>query len=545
MNGTANKRRKRARTDHFEAVGIDMDLEMPLNFDDGHDKLGHAPDTQETIPEEQPTDTEPITINVSATKPTKLEDILNEVPGIEVEDTYTYKFESNLGPNCEIKTSSMAQVPPAINQQLTKTLDKNTAAQVFKLLNKYRLESKQEKKAPVTAADETVAAGGKIDQGKKPVVVKYYINHITALIEAKKAQLSSSLMTLTPLRYDISMCAFLRIVLWLPALCRKMGAPYAIVKSKFRPGTVVHKKTATALPLVDVKPEDKHDLAADVSAVKANCNFPDTTKSSTRSGGAGECGIMSNNAFTKREPALKQLGPHVSSHFPVVGSEHSQSQRRSPKKPLSAYIFVGPDYRSSEPGLAEGEVTKAAGIIGQRWKELTDGEKKVPTQLRFVDSADADAIGQHQVDTGLLDAAKARRKRGAAASKANADSHDDKRTKFDPPKKEQLLGGPSATKGLVAWTDIVRKRFPNFISSKHTQLSQFAKNIIKERGLPDMRVMSASATHIATLTIPTQLADEFMEAVEQNYGSTLASNRGSMPAAPPSPSVDAGGSSGE
>ncbi|KAJ3037853.1 hypothetical protein HDV00_001268 [Rhizophlyctis rosea] len=151
----------------------------------------------------------------------------------------------------------------------------------------------------------------------------------------------------------------------------------------------------------------------------------------------------------------------------------------------------------------------------------------------------------HQVDTGLLDAAKAKRKRGAAASEANADSHDDKRAKLDPPKKEQLLGGPSATEGLVAWTDIVRKRFPAFISSKHTQLSQFAKNFIKERGLPDMRVMSASATHIATLAIPTQLADEFMEAVEKNYGSTLASNPRGMPAPPPSPSVDAGGSSGD
>ena len=65
----------------------------------------------------------------------------------------------------------------------------STATQVFKLLNKYRPESKQEKKARLTAAAETVAAGGKIDQGKKPVVVKYGINHITALVEAKKAQL--------------------------------------------------------------------------------------------------------------------------------------------------------------------------------------------------------------------------------------------------------------------------------------------------------------------------------------------------------------------
>lgn len=60
---------------------------------------------------------------------------------------------------------------------------------MFKLLNKYRPESRQEKKARLVAAAEAVAAGNKLDQGKKPVVVKYGINHITALVEAKKAQL--------------------------------------------------------------------------------------------------------------------------------------------------------------------------------------------------------------------------------------------------------------------------------------------------------------------------------------------------------------------
>ena len=51
-----------------------------------------------------------------------------------------------------------------------------------------------------------------------------------------------------------------------------MGVPYCIVKGKARLGTVVHKKTATALAIVDAKPEDKQELAAIVSAVKANCN---------------------------------------------------------------------------------------------------------------------------------------------------------------------------------------------------------------------------------------------------------------------------------
>lgn len=80
------------------------------------------------------------------------------------------------------------KVPPALNQ-FNQTLDRNTAVQLFKLLAKYRPETKQEKKARLTAQAEKVAAGQKADQTEKPVVVKYGINHITSLVESKKAQL--------------------------------------------------------------------------------------------------------------------------------------------------------------------------------------------------------------------------------------------------------------------------------------------------------------------------------------------------------------------
>ena len=80
------------------------------------------------------------------------------------------------------------KVPPPINQ-FSRVLDKNTATSLFKLLNKYRPETKVEKKARLTAAAEATAAGKKADLGKKPIYVKYGINHITALIENKKAQL--------------------------------------------------------------------------------------------------------------------------------------------------------------------------------------------------------------------------------------------------------------------------------------------------------------------------------------------------------------------
>ena len=62
----------------------------------------------------------------------------------------------------------------------------------------------------------------------------------------------------------------IELVVYLPALCRKMGVPYVIVKGKARLGTVVHKKTAAVLTVQDVKSEDQRELSTIVSAAKAN-----------------------------------------------------------------------------------------------------------------------------------------------------------------------------------------------------------------------------------------------------------------------------------
>merc|ERR1711983_304438 len=96
---------------------------------------------------------------------------------------------------------------------------------------------------------------------KKPVDIKYGINHITKLIESKKAKLVCIAHDVDPIE----------IVVWLPALCRKMGVPYCIVKGKARLGKLVHKKTATAVAITAVRSEDKGSL--EKLAESCNSNY--------------------------------------------------------------------------------------------------------------------------------------------------------------------------------------------------------------------------------------------------------------------------------
>lgn len=184
------------------------------------------------------------------------------------------------------------KVPPAI-AQFSHTLDKNTAAQLFKLLDKYKPETKQEKKARLTAAAQEAAAD-KTKETKKPLYVKYGLNHTVALIEAKKA-------ALVVIAHDVDP---IELVVYLPALCRKMGVPYVIVKGKARLGTVVHKKTAAVLTIQDVKSEDQRELTTIISAAKAN--FSDKYEEQRRQWGGGVRGNKSTQMLRKRAKAAGQ-----------------------------------------------------------------------------------------------------------------------------------------------------------------------------------------------------------------------------------------------
>eukprot|EP00850_Spirogloea_muscicola_P015257 SM000115S23936 [mRNA] locus=s115:425348:427213:+ [translate_table: standard] len=195
------------------------------------------------------------------------------------------------------------KVPPALNQ-FTKALDKNLATSLFKVLLKYRPEdraAKRERLRKQAEAEASAKADGKTVETKKPIVVKFGINHITYLIEQGKAQL-------VVIAHDVDP---IELVVWLPALCRKMGVPYCIVKGKARLGAVVHQKTATCLALTSVKNEDKHDFSKIVEAVKAN--FNDRYDEFRRQWGGGIMGVKSQAKTKARERILaKELAQRMS-----------------------------------------------------------------------------------------------------------------------------------------------------------------------------------------------------------------------------------------
>merc|ERR1739848_479497 len=126
------------------------------------------------------------------------------------------------------------KVPPAINQ-FSQTLDKQTATQLFKLATKYAPESKAEKKARLVARAKAKAAGNADEPTPKKDTIASGINKIVSLVERKQAKLVVVAHGVDPLE----------IVLYLPALCRKMDVPYCIVKSKSRLGQLVGRKTCT------------------------------------------------------------------------------------------------------------------------------------------------------------------------------------------------------------------------------------------------------------------------------------------------------------
>ena len=170
---------------------------------------------------------------------------------------------------------------------------------------------------------------GKAAESKKPIVVKFGINHVTYLVEQVRSDPAPTPPPVTRLhcagRCATTMCLTragvrsqgkaqlvviahdvdpIELVVWLPALCRKMNVPYCIVKGKARLGAVVHQKTATALALTAIKNDDKLEFSKLVESMKAN--FNDRYDDVRKQWGGGVMGVKSQAKTRAKERLIEK-----------------------------------------------------------------------------------------------------------------------------------------------------------------------------------------------------------------------------------------------
>merc|ERR1711890_163991 len=153
------------------------------------------------------------------------------------------------------------KVPPSINQ-FSQAVEKQTAKQIFRLLDKYRPEDRIAKKERLRACAEARAQGKEDTPTKRTIRLQHGVNKVTTLVEKKKAKLVCIANDVDPIE----------LVLFLPALCKKMGVPYCIVKNKARLGIAARRKTTSALAITDVEGNDRGSLNKLVESVKTNFN---------------------------------------------------------------------------------------------------------------------------------------------------------------------------------------------------------------------------------------------------------------------------------
>jgi len=167
------------------------------------------------------------------------------------------------------------KVPPAVNQ-FRRTLSSADARTLFQLLQKYRPETKdQAKKRRLEKAVE--GAEAKPDPKTIPaksVYIHHGLNHVTNLVEKKKAKLVIIAHDVDPIE----------LVLWLPTLCKKKEVPYVIVKGKSRLGRVVNRKTTAVVAITSVDSKDQQTLATFVTKALDQFNSQYSTTMRTHGG---------------------------------------------------------------------------------------------------------------------------------------------------------------------------------------------------------------------------------------------------------------------
>merc|ERR1712151_1484109 len=175
------------------------------------------------------------------------------------------------------------KVPPSI-AQFQSTIERDQASKLLKLLAKYSPETRADKKTRLASAAADKAA----EKSAKPVHIKFGLNHVTQLVEEKRAKL-------VVIAHDVDP---VEMVVFLPTLCRKSGVPYCFIRGKANLGKLVHMKTATCLALTEVRKED----FADLTTLKASFNKDyNENEKLRRQWGGGIMGIKNQHMMAQRE----------------------------------------------------------------------------------------------------------------------------------------------------------------------------------------------------------------------------------------------------
>jgi len=122
-------------------------------------------------------------------------------------------------------------------------------------------------------------------------MVKFGLHHVTTLIEQKKAKMVVIASDVEPIE----------LVVWMPALCKKMDVPYCIVKNKARLGALVHQKNATCVAVTSV--DKSNDAALKRLTELCRTKFNDNADA-IKTWGGGVMGLKTQAKLEKRAKAV-------------------------------------------------------------------------------------------------------------------------------------------------------------------------------------------------------------------------------------------------
>ncbi|KAF8948015.1 60S ribosomal protein L8B [Haplosporangium gracile] len=168
-------------------------------------------------------------------------------------------------------------IPPKLSHYI-EFLNENVTHMLFRFANKCRPETRTDNKLRRRAKKAAKAAETKKNKGRAKAVdsmtataaydeaankafcfLKYGMNHIVALAEKQLGQLIAISDDIEPLE----------VLIWLPALCRTNIVPYAVVKGSARLGTLVNKRSTTAVAFREIRKEEQLEFSQLVDAINA------------------------------------------------------------------------------------------------------------------------------------------------------------------------------------------------------------------------------------------------------------------------------------